>query len=300
MPDPIAMLKAAVLAAAVASAVTWLVRRLSLAAGALGVGLGVVAGAWALGLTPKVPPQEALDRLLLVVLPAALVAEVQAAHRRVWVGWVLRAVVAALAAPALVYGSSYVTDLSGPGSREWSLGLAAGIFTGLAITLFLVWTALARLANHANRATPAAVAIAAGGGAVVVMLSGYATGGQLGIPLATAIGVFAVVGGRDSSSAVGAAIVILFSLLVVGRLFAGLTTTNAILLFAAPLLAWGPELPGLRRLSSWTRGGLRLTLTAIPVVIAIWLAQHKFAVDSAGPTPTAADPSLNDYLNYGK
>jgi len=300
MPDPIVMLKSAVVAAVVAAVVMWLTSRLSRVAGALGLGMGIAAGAWALGLAPKIPPREALDRFLLLLVPAAIFAEIIAVGRPRWFGLASRAVVAVLAAPVLVYGSSYVTDLSGPGSREWAPRVAAAVFAGLAIALLLVWSALARLAARAERTTPLALAIAAGGAAIVVMLSGYATGGQLGLPLSAAIGVFAVAGSRQSSNAVGVAVVALFSLLLVGRLFAGLTTLNALIIFAAPLLTWTPELPWFVSLGPRARGGLRFALTAIPVIIALGLAQHKFAVDFAGPASSVAEPSLNDYLNYGK
>jgi len=83
------------------------------------------------------------------------------------------------------------------------------------------------LATQAGRSVPAAVAVASGGAGVTVMLSGYATGGQLGLPLAAAVAAFAVVGGRHARGAVGVAVVGLFGLLVVGGLFAGLTTQNA-------------------------------------------------------------------------
>ena len=44
-----------------------------------------------------------------------------------------------------------------------------------------------------------------------------------------------------SEAAIGVGVVAAFSLLVVGRLFAGVTMLNAVLLFIAPLLAWLPE-----------------------------------------------------------
>ncbi|MDB5306353.1 MAG: hypothetical protein JWO38_555 [Gemmataceae bacterium] len=300
MPDPILMAEATVLAAVVAAVVAWLIDRFGPAAGAIGVGLGILAGAWVLGLVPRVPPREALDRFLLVLAPAAVLAEVVAAGRARWAGRALRVAVAALAAPVLVHGSSYVTDLSGPGSREWAAGPTAAVFAGLATALFLAWTVLTRLASRAGRSAAVAVAVAAGGTAVAVMLSGYATGGQLGLPLAAAIGVFAFVGGRHRPGAVGVAVVGLFSLLVIGRLFAGLTTQNALVLLTAPLLAWVPELPRVRRLGPWTRGGLRVALTAIPVIVTLWLAQQKFAADSNGPAEGSGEPALSDYLDFGK
>jgi hypothetical protein len=300
MPDPFLIAKAAGLAAAVAVIVSWLVGRCGLSGGALGVGSGLVAGAWILGLAPRIPPREALDRFLLVLTPAVILAEVTSIRRARWVAWVLRAAVAAIAAPILVYGSSYVTDLSGAGSKEWTAKAMAVVFVGLAAALSLVWASLNRLAIRAGRSTALVVAITAAGAAVTVMLSGYATGGQLGIPLAAAVGVFVFFGGRHAPGAVGVAVVALFSLLVVSKLFAGLTTLNGILLFAAPLLAWLPELPWVRRMGPPARGGLRVLLTAIPVIVVLWLAEQKFAADSRGPANGSGEPSLNDYYDFGK
>jgi phosphate transport system permease protein len=52
-----------------------------------------------------------------------------------------------------------VTDLAGPGSREWPAGLTAAIFGALGLVLFLVWTALSALANRAGRSTAGALAV---------------------------------------------------------------------------------------------------------------------------------------------
>jgi hypothetical protein len=300
MPDPLLMAEAAGLAAVITAVVAWLLGRFGLPGGALGAALGLLAGAWVLGLAPRVPPREAFDRFLLVLAPATVLAEVMAASRSRWVGWILRAAVAILAAPVLVHSSSYVTDLSGPDSREWTAKLTVAIFASLATALFLAWVLLTWLANRASRSAAVAVAIAAAGAAVTVMLSGYATGGQLGLPLAAAVGVFAFIGGRHPGGAVGVAVVALFSLLVIGKLFAGLTTLNAVVLFTAPLLACVPELSWFRRLRPRTRGGLRVALTAIPVALVLCLAQQKFAADSAGPAAGSNEPALSDYLDYGR
>lgn len=309
MPDPLVMAKAAALAAFVTALATWLLARLSRPlGGALGTGLGILAGAWALGLAPYVPPRDALERLLLLLVSGAILAECVAPFR--W-GWLMRLAVAAGAVPVLVHGSSYVADLSGPGTREWSPGLAAGLFAGLAAALFLSWTALDRLARRSPTSAPLALAGTAAGAGITIMLSGYAAGGQLGVPLAAAAaagGVLVLVGGRHSSGGAGAEtaaslgviLTALFGLLVVGRLFAGLTTANAALLLAAPLAAWIPELWPLVRLGGKTRTGLRMALAATPVVVALVLAQQKFAADSAGPAASAGtgEASLNDYLGY--
>ncbi|MGO9599123.1 MAG: hypothetical protein ACLP7Q_14135 [Isosphaeraceae bacterium] len=306
MPDPILFAKAFAAAGALSLALTLLVGaspRAGIAAGGavLAVVGAVYAGLWILGLLPHVPPREDLDRLLLVVLPGAAIAEaIAAASDRL--GWVARVVVAALAAPVLLQGTVYVTDLSGPGSRAWSSAESWLIFAALAALLMAAWTVSNRLAARKGGLTAlACVAEAILGAGLVTILSGYATGGQIGVPLAAGLGCVAIgslvrSGKPDGRGALGVGVVGLFALLVIGRLFASLTTLNAALLFAAPLLGWLPEaLPAGRRV----RVALRLLLAAAPVVVALALAQHRFAADSARPA-SGVGGSSNDYMSFGK
>jgi hypothetical protein len=306
MPDPILIGKAFAAALVLSLVVTLLFGRTSRArvvpVGALlAVVSAAVLGLWMLGLLPHFPPREDFDRLLLIVLPAAVVAETIAAG---WnrAGWVPRGVVAALAAPVLLYGSVYVTDLSGPGSRAWPPQKACLIFAALAALLLAAWKALDRLAIRMAGPTPLlCVTGAVLGSGAVVMLSGYATGGQMGVPLAAglggvALGSLAAKGKPGCESALGVGVVGLFALLVVGRLFAGLTDLNAALLFAAPLLGWLPEFLRTRR---GVRLAVGLTLAALPVVVALVLAQQKFAADSARPG-SSTEGSVEDYMNFGK
>lgn len=306
MPDLILMSEAFAAAGVLALAVTLLLGRspradVAAAGAAPAVLIAAYAGWWVLGLLPRVPPRESADWLLVAVLPAAAVAEmIAAASARV--GWAARVAVAALAVPVLLRGSVYVTDLAGPGSREWSPGQTWLTYVALAAALLTAWAALERLAARTRGVTAlACVTGAVLGAGVVLMLSGYATGGPLGLPLAAALGAAAVaaLAGKAEASATGAigvGVVGLFALLVVGRLFAGLSDLNAALLFAAPLFAWLPEaLPERPRL----RAALRLGLTAAAVLIALVLAQQKFAADSARPG-VAAEPSVEDYMNFGK
>jgi hypothetical protein len=202
----------------------------------------------------------------------------------------------------LLHGSVYVKDLSGPGSRAWSPAQAWLVFAALAALLLAAWAALNRLASRTGgRTALGCVAGAVLGSSLVIMLSGYATGGQLGVPLAAGLGGVALgspawKGKPAGAGALGVGVVGLFALLVVGRLFAGLTSLNAALLFAAPLLGWLPELlPARRRV----RGALRLALAAVPVVVALALAQGKFAADSARPE-AGTEGSLEDYMSFGK
>src|SRR5262249_30781066 len=151
-----------------------------------------------------------------------------------------------------------------------------------AAALVAVWAALARLAGRTGgRSVPLALALACGGAGATVMLSGYASGGQLGLPLAAAVAgavLASLLLARplDASPLTGVAVVGLFSLLVIGRFFGQLETRYAVALFLAPLVCWLSELPFVRRTDAWLRGLVRVALTVAPVVLVVWLAQQKF------------------------
>src|SRR5439155_22315983 len=274
MPDPVVILKAAAAAAALAAGILLLggwpwraphpIR--TAAAGALAVGAGFFAGAWLLDFRFHFPPSEDQDRLLFVLVPAAVGVEIMAAalRRAAWMGWVLRLALAAVAARIILHDSSYITDLAGPGSREWPLGQTWLILLGLAGALAATWALLSLLlARSSAWSVPATLALVAACAAVTIMLSGYASGGQLGFPLAAALGgaaVASLVIGKnpDLRGVLGVGLVTLFALLLAGRFFGKLTTMNAVLLLAAPLLGWLPESPYVRRLGPRTRGSMRV------------------------------------------
>jgi hypothetical protein len=330
MPDPILILEA-VAAAALTAAVLrllcawpWRTPRPALASAGsvLGVGLGFYVGCRLLGLRAHWPPQEDQGRFLLFLFPAIIGVELIAAlaGRLRLLAWLLRFAVALCAAPLLLYNSSYLTELAGPGTREWTPAQTWVNLASLAAALMAVWVLLALLTrptwprpsvssesenSGAANSVPLAVAVACAGAAVTIMLSGYATGGQLGLPLAAALGgvvatsmVVRVTAGREG--ALGLGIVGLFALLIMGRFFGELTTVNAALLFFGPLLCWLAELPYIRRIGPWLRALLRLTSTTVPVAVALILAQQKFVADSARTSPGSQEPSIQDYLDFGK
>jgi hypothetical protein len=316
MPDPVLILEALAAAAVTAAAVLLLCgwpwrspRPTRVSVGCvLGVGLGFYAGCGWLGLRPHWPPREDQDRLLLLLFPALLGVELLAAlsGRLRWLEWLPRLVVVVAAARVLLHDSTYLADLSGPDTREWTPAQTWLILGGLAAALAGVWALLALLSRRApGRSVPLAVALACAGAAVTVMLSGYASGGQMGLPLAAALvgtiaASLALSGPSDLRGVLGPGVVGLFALLVVGRFFGELTTGNAALLFLAPLLCWLPELPRLSRMGSLPRGLGRVVLTAVPVAIALLLAQQKFVADSAQSSPGSKEISVQDYLDFGK
>src|SRR5579871_4329820 len=107
----------------------------------LGIGLGFYAGCRILAPFPTWPPKVDQHRLLLIVFPAVLAVEAVATlvrKPRLLIG-LLRAVVVVGAARVLLHNIRYLTDLSGPGTAEWTSAMAMMVFGGLAAALGIVW-----------------------------------------------------------------------------------------------------------------------------------------------------------------
>jgi hypothetical protein len=317
MPDPILMLSAMAVAGMASAVILWIcgwpwraARPTWVKTGwVLGVGVGSVLGCWLLGMWPHWPLRQDQDRLLGLVFPALMVIELLACYPGVpcWQIRLLRFTVVAGCAPVLLFGTTYLPDLVVSGSPEWSPARAWSILGGMAVALAGVWALLGRLARRAPG--PSHQLYLAGtiaGAAVTVMLSGYASGGQIGLPLAAALlggSVAAIVLPQPSRGIgpVGVAVVGLFSLLVIGHFFGHLTTAHAILLMLAPLLGWLPELPYLRRLPSWARGLARVIVVGALVSAVVVHAQRKFVEDFRSPSGSPPkEPSIQDYMDFGR
>ncbi len=310
MPDPTLILQALVATGLVAGLVVLVcglppAPRMALA-WVLGGGGAFYLGCRLLGLWPRWPPREDLDRFLLIVMPAAIAVELVGAFPQVprLLAWALRLAVAAGAAPVLLYKTTY---FAGSGTPEWTPEQTSVIFGSMGAAMIVVWALLALLAQlTTGRSVAAALALTSAAAAMAVMLSGYATGGQLGLPLAAAL-VGAVVASlllrstAGLSAALGLGVVGLFSLLVIGHFFGELATHHAVVLGLAPLLCWLPELPYLRRLAGWVRGTARLILVAVPLVLVGIQVQQTFIDKSAASaTSEPGEPTLDDYINFGK
>jgi hypothetical protein len=315
MPDPILIMIAMSASLAVSAALVTVIGRGcrpvwtgSYNAGwTLGIGVGFFVGCWVLGIRPHWLPREDLDRLLIVMLPAVIFVELLAVFPQMprWLVWPLRLALVVSSGWVLLHGTSYITDLTGPGTREWRPSLAWLILGGLAALEGVVWALLSLLARRARGSSPSiSIAITTAGAAVVVMLSGYATGGQIGLPLAAAIMgavVAALILTRASQGALplGIPIVGLFSLLVIGRFFGELSSVHAVLLFCIPLLGWLAELPQLGRLPAWVRAVARVVVVGAAVTLIVIRAQTKFDRDFRFPTAAGSkEPSIQDYLDF--
>jgi hypothetical protein len=181
------------------------------------------------------------------------------------------------------------------------------ILGGLAAALVAGWASLTLLARRtAGRSVLLAVALACAGAGLTVMLSGYASGGLLGFPLAAAVAGAAlaslVLSGRpDLTAVLSLGVVGLSTLVVIGRFFGELTTAHAALLFCAPLLCWLPQLPGAGRLPAWCRGVVGVGLVSAALVLVVVQAHEKSTEDSpTSPSPGAREPTVEDYSAFGK
>ncbi|SFJ46626.1 hypothetical protein [Planctomicrobium piriforme] len=310
MPDPVRIAAAVLVAGLVAGFVTLIAGRvrsanIRSAVAVLGVVIGFYLGCLCLGVKLHWPPREDQDRFLWLLVPLAITMELIALRCGRW-QWLPRLLTAGVAGWILLHGSIYLSDLAGPGSREWSTGTAVLVVGGLAATLFVATQLLILLANHTGgRVVMSSVAIACGGAAVTVMLSGYATGGQPGFPLAATLMavVLASLVTRstfDASGATGLGMTCLFAILLCGRFFGELSMSHAAVLLLAPLCGWAVTLPWLRTRPAFVRTGLQLLLTTILVIVVLALAQQNFAASSAGPAPTEDAGGLGDYMNFGK
>ena len=316
MPDPIAMAKALGCAAAAAAVLVllcgWPWRAPSAVRVKVGWVLGVAAGVYLgcriLDLWPHWPPREDQDRFLIILLPAVLLVELIAALPRmpVWLAWGFRVLIAAAAARVLLHGSVYVTNLPGASAR-WSPGETRLWLASLSISLVVAWVLLALFVRRRpGIVLPTAMALTLVAASLTVMLSGYATGGQLGLPLAGALGGagLASLALRKTEMPitwVGPAVVGLFGLLTIGHFFGQLTLLHAILLFAAPLCCWLPELPYIHRLGPKLKAATSVAVVILMVGLVVMRAQRAFVAEmNATSTSDPNDTSEQDYMQLGR
>ena len=314
MPDPIFIALAASLAGITAAVVTafaalpWKAphhQRLSIGT-LLGVASGFAVGCAVLKVKPDWPIVEDQDRLLGLILPAVLIVEsiIAATKMPAWVTWGLRLIIACKMPRALLHGTVYLESPSGDGGLSWSPAVRWTILACLGASLCIAWGLLMR-GNHrpSVRLVPLSLGLACCGAGLTIMLSGYASGGQLGPILGGAV-IGAVVASLLWAStshfdgALGFSYVGFFSLLMIGRYFGELTSVNAVLLFLAPLLSVLPLERWLPRLSSWAVVATKVLLVLVPIGMVIGLAGQNFVRNSQPPSENQ-EGGAADYSDYG-
>jgi hypothetical protein len=297
MPD-IVLMAESLLTAAVVAAVVLLAIGLPtnhppwrVAAGWIAaLAVGIYAGCYLAGEWPRFPPTEDRHRFLLILLPLALAVEAAAMllPGRGKIAWSLRLAVAALAAPILLYRSSYLTDLDGdgPGTAQWNLGEATVVLGLSAIMLVGVWMLLAKLqARTSPRALSPVLVLTLLACGLSNMLCGYYRGGLFALPLAGAmlgVAIAALVLPKQSGEnpILGIGIVSIFTIRFIGRFYGSLPTELSLSLLFAPLLAWTGELPWFRKLPAGARAGIGIAAVVAALATIVGFAMARFRAAS--------------------
>ena len=307
MPDPLLYLHAFVVVACVSVltvlALGWRSRSPSqlLVSGicVAGVAIGQVPGCFWLRLPIGWPPASALDRYLIILLPAAMVVELLAAFPTLspWVAWALRSLLAASMAPVLLYRSVYLDEWT-----AWQATMAIAVCDALAV---VVWLLLTRLAERSpGISLPLALALTIQGASVAIMLAGYIRGGAAAmVPAAALLGASLactlVAKQVPLTALVGFGVVSLCSLLFIGVFFGRLPIASALALLAAPLLCWLTEIGSGCQRSPLVVGVIRLTIVATVVMIVLLIAQRKFEREFRPLLLTSPSKALLTLRTYG-
>lgn len=292
MPEPLLFVKSMV-AAAVVSAIIVLAMagwrrdlgtvRVNLAS-LVAMACGLAVGYFLLALNLAWPPRNGLDRLLLVVFPAAILIEGIATIDQVSTSaaWFLRISLAVLVPRALLHDSVYLSNAEN-NLPQLVIALVAG-----GALLAGVWSLVSWLSERSPGVSiPISLGLAIQCAGIAIMLAGYIKGGAAAIPLAATIIATSVTSAIamklvsktsfiSSPAMMGIGVVGLFGLLLIGRFFGRLSTEAALMLLLAPLLCWATEIPLLRKRKPWFVEFARITLVAIPLVIVLVFAKRDF------------------------
>ena len=297
MPEPLLYLKA-IGATAIASATFVLamaaVRRPASqsrlnSACVLAMGVGLALGYYVLSLPTTWSPKNGLDRLLTIVIPAALTIELFVGFQRVptWGTWLLRISLAAAIPRILLHDSVY---LSGS-DNDWTLWQFSMVLAVCGALLVGTWCLLSCLSKrHPGVSIPLALCLTTQCAGLTVMMAGYIKGGAAAFPLATTLLATTItaklIANRSGATAnfavpaiLGIGVVGLFGLLFIGLFFGRLSTYSAMTMLLAPLLCCVSEAPLLKHWKPWVVGSIQLVLVAIPLMVVLFLSKRDFDRD---------------------
>jgi len=241
---------------------------------------GAILGHAVLDLWPHWPPANALDRFLVIGLPATVMLllcngslrESYSVHILVYTLFALGLV------RLLLHRSIYLQ-----GNAAATVALVAGS----ASLLILVNRLLMRQWLRTRRASiPFALAATLFAAGLLVAMAGYIKGGTVALPWSAAVAGTTIaacwIGARgDLQGVAGLAVVLLFGVLFIGRYFGAITTGSALILMVTPLSCWVTELPGIRDSTPWQKQCVYLSIVAVTIVVVLLMAKQTFDRDMA-------------------
>ncbi|RLS68651.1 MAG: hypothetical protein DWI00_17315 [Planctomycetota bacterium] len=306
MPDPLQYV-IALLAAFTASFLAIFISQLAMRATIpslarfvfmVGLVLGLLTGYRILGFELRWPPVNALDRFLMIVLPAAMIVEFigvvrvpndQHNFRSSLSGFcaaTIRITFFVSVGRILWHDSVYLSSVES-NTNDWPQFVAFGVLLSGAALLYVALRSSMTLAFRGVSASLTAglvMSLLATG--MVTMLAGYIKGGAAAMPLAGGICGAALAlwitrkktGPATSNGQflIGISVTALFSLLWIGRFFGQLTTFDVLMIFLSPHCCWLSEFWPFRDYGNNYRMVIRMAAVSLTLLVVLFFKWQQF------------------------
>jgi len=264
--------------------------------------VGLVLGLWPgyriLGFESRWPPVNALDRFLMIVLPAAMIVEFIGTVRvpddqhnflfrfSSFCAATVRFAFIVSVGRVLWHDSVYLSSVES-NTNDWPPFIAFGVLLSGAALLYAALRSSMILAFRGVSASLTAglvMSLLATG--MVTMLAGYIKGGAAAMPLAGGICGAALalwMAGKKTGPAtshvqflIGISVTALFSLLWIGRFFGQLTTFDVLMIFLSPHCCWLSEFWPFGDYSNNYRMVIRMAAVALILLVVLFFKWQQF------------------------
>lgn len=264
----------------------------------VGLVLGLLTGYRILGFELRWPPVNALDRFLMIVLPAAMIVEFIGTVRvpdnqhnflfrfSSFSAATVRFAFIVSVGRVLWHDSVYLSSVES-NTNDWPPFIAFGVLLSGAASLYVALRSSMILAFRGVSASLTAglvMSLLATG--MVTMLAGYIKGGAAAMPLAGGICGAALalrMAGKKTGPAtshgqflIGISVTALFSLLWIGRFFGQLTTFDVLMIFLSPHCCWLSEFWPFRDYSNNYRMVIRMAAVALILLVVLFFKWQQF------------------------
>lgn len=265
----------------------------------VGLVLGLLTGYRILGFECRWPPVNALDRFLMIVLPAALIIEFIAAapvpddqhnsqsRLSSYCAASVRFVFILSVGRILWHDSVYLSSVESNTKGVWPPLAASGVLlSGPALLYVASRSSMSLTFRGVSGSLAAGLVMSLLATGMITMLAGYIKGGAAAVPLAGALGGFALAlslagektGFKTSGGQflIGIGVTALFSLLWIGRFFGHLTTFDVLMIFLSPHCCWLSEFWPFRDCGNKCRMAIRMTAAAFPLLVVLFFKWQQF------------------------